>query len=133
MRELLAGFGDRMDAVRKDITDPATIVRRQVEVHLADAPWSRGRVVLIGDAVHAPSPQLVTGAALAIEDGVILAEMLDEADVAGSLAAFSTRRYDRCRLVHEACVSISKLQLAGRTAEWTRVQAEAFAALAAPA
>lgn len=133
MRELLKSFGGRIEPIRKSITNPSQIVRRRIDVHLVNEPWFLNRVVLIGDAVHAPSPQLVTGAALAIEDGVILAEVLDEVDVPTSLATFFERRFGRCRLVHEACVSISKLQLAGNTPAWTRVQAEAFAALAAPA
>jgi len=38
--------------------------------------WSRGRVVLIGDAAHATAPVWAQGAALAIEDALVLAELL---------------------------------------------------------
>lgn len=39
-------------------------------------PWSQGRVVLIGDAVHAMAPTMAQGAALAIEDALVLGSML---------------------------------------------------------
>jgi 2-polyprenyl-6-methoxyphenol hydroxylase-like FAD-dependent oxidoreductase len=38
--------------------------------------WSHGRVVLIGDAAHATAPVWAQGAALAIEDALLLAELL---------------------------------------------------------
>ena len=38
--------------------------------------WSHGRVVLIGDAAHATAPVWAQGAALAIEDAQVLAELV---------------------------------------------------------
>jgi 2-polyprenyl-6-methoxyphenol hydroxylase-like FAD-dependent oxidoreductase len=38
--------------------------------------WSQGRVVLIGDAAHATAPVWAQGAALAVEDALVLAELL---------------------------------------------------------
>ena len=38
------------------------------------SPWFRGRVVLVGDAAHATSPHVGQGAAMAIEDAVVLTE-----------------------------------------------------------
>lgn len=38
--------------------------------------WSRGRVVLLGDACHATLPFLAQGAAMAIEDAAVLADCL---------------------------------------------------------
>ena len=43
--------------------------------------WSQGRVTLLGDACHPTLPMLASGAAMAIEDGYILARALDELDV----------------------------------------------------
>ena len=34
-------------------------------------PWYRGRVMIMGDAAHAMTPYLGSGAAMAIEDGVV--------------------------------------------------------------
>jgi len=38
--------------------------------------WHRGRVTILGDAVHAPLQSLAQGACMAIEDGVALAELV---------------------------------------------------------
>jgi 2-polyprenyl-6-methoxyphenol hydroxylase-like FAD-dependent oxidoreductase len=39
-------------------------------------PWHRGRVVLIGDAAHAMAPTMAQGAALAMEDALVLSELI---------------------------------------------------------
>jgi 2-polyprenyl-6-methoxyphenol hydroxylase-like FAD-dependent oxidoreductase len=71
------------------------------EMHLP-LPWSKGRVVLIGDAAHSSSPFMGQGGAMALEDGLVLAEMLAGADdVAAACSAFSERRFERCRFVQE--------------------------------
>jgi len=63
------------------ITDDAGVVARPMEViFLKDQPWHKGRIVLLGDAVHASTPHLAQGAGMAIEDGLVLAEELSNAD-----------------------------------------------------
>jgi salicylate hydroxylase/6-hydroxynicotinate 3-monooxygenase len=42
--------------------------------------WSKGRVVLLGDACHPMTSGLAWGAAMALEDAVVLARSIDEAD-----------------------------------------------------
>ncbi|PCJ91833.1 MAG: monooxygenase [Hyphomicrobiales bacterium] len=39
--------------------------------------WTKGRIALLGDAAHAMVPFMAQGAAMSIEDGAILAQMLD--------------------------------------------------------
>ena len=46
------------------------------EIMPAAPLWHRGRVVLVGDAAHAPSPSSGQGASLAIESGIQLAQCL---------------------------------------------------------
>jgi 2-polyprenyl-6-methoxyphenol hydroxylase-like FAD-dependent oxidoreductase len=71
------------------------------EMHLP-LPWSKGRVVLVGDAAHSSSPFMGQGGAMALEDGLVLAEMLAGADdVPCACAAFSERRFERCKFVQE--------------------------------
>jgi 2-polyprenyl-6-methoxyphenol hydroxylase-like FAD-dependent oxidoreductase len=45
-----------------------------------EAPWARGRVVLIGEAAHTCPPTIAQGGAMALEDAVVPAEMLFAAD-----------------------------------------------------
>ena len=52
------------------------IVQRPFEYALQPRPWRVGRVVLIGDAVHATTPHLASGAGMAVEDALVLAEEL---------------------------------------------------------
>jgi salicylate hydroxylase len=45
--------------------------------------WTCGRITLLGDACHPTLPMLASGAAMAIEDGYVLARCLDEMQDAG--------------------------------------------------
>jgi 2-polyprenyl-6-methoxyphenol hydroxylase-like FAD-dependent oxidoreductase len=102
MRELLADFGGHIGEVRDSITDPGRIVYRPVGSMLAPAPWYKGRAILIGDAAHTAPPQLASGATIAIEDAVVLAELLSAGGpLEQALERFMARRYERCRIVVE--------------------------------
>lgn len=63
--------------------------------------WSKGRVTLLGDACHPTLPMLASGAAMAIEDGYVLARAL-EAHAGDIAEAFS--RYERARVDRTASV-----------------------------
>ncbi|HJP77027.1 MAG TPA: NAD(P)/FAD-dependent oxidoreductase [Pseudonocardiaceae bacterium] len=64
--------------------------------------WTRGRVVIIGDAAHATLPHAGQGASMALEDAVILAGCLREAtDYPAAFAAFETMRRDRVKRISE--------------------------------
>ncbi|MFC0508664.1 FAD-dependent monooxygenase [Micromonospora costi] len=58
--------------------------------------WSRGPVLLVGDAAHATSPNMAQGAAMALEDAIVLADALTTAGtVAEALRAYEARRRPR--------------------------------------
>lgn len=58
--------------------------------------WSRGRVTLLGDAAHPMLQYLAQGAGMAVEDAVVLARSLAEADdVPEGLRAYHEARYIR--------------------------------------
>jgi 2-polyprenyl-6-methoxyphenol hydroxylase-like FAD-dependent oxidoreductase len=64
--------------------------------------WSRGRVVAVGDAVHATSPSAGQGASLALEDAQALAMCLrDEADHETAFARYQAMRQPRADKVVE--------------------------------
>ena len=49
-----------------------------IEVHVRE--WHKGRVALVGDSVGATSPNLGQGAAVAMQSGFVLADMLKKSD-----------------------------------------------------
>jgi salicylate hydroxylase len=58
--------------------------------------WTKGRVTLLGDAAHPMLPFLSQGAAMAIEDGYVLAQRLAaESDPAVALAQYEALRRPR--------------------------------------
>ncbi len=74
--------------------------------------------MLIGDAAHATTPHLASGAGLAVEDALVLAELL-AADVAldQALRRFTARRYERCRMVVENSVRLGELEMSRAPAQ----------------
>jgi 2-polyprenyl-6-methoxyphenol hydroxylase-like FAD-dependent oxidoreductase len=108
-RERLAACSGMMAQLREHITDSSQVVYRPLEVIFVPAPWYHGRVVLIGDAVHTTTPHLGQGAAQAVEDAVVLGELLRKDEPLQSLFDhFMQRRYERCRFIQEASVQIGE-------------------------
>ena len=96
------------------MTPETPLIFRPFEWLLLDRPWSRGRVVLIGDAAHATTAHMGYGGGLAIEDGVAVAEEILSAEtVAKAFASFEARRYERVRHVVETSLSLSRLEQKG--------------------
>jgi 2-polyprenyl-6-methoxyphenol hydroxylase-like FAD-dependent oxidoreductase len=114
LRQLLAPFGGSVPAVRDSIARPEQVNYRPLEWLMLPNPWSQGRVVLIGDAAHATTPHMASGAGMAAEDGLVLAEELARDDhVERALHAFGERRFERARLVVESSVRIGAMVMAG--------------------
>lgn len=113
MKELLAPFGGNAGWIRDNMTRADWINYRPLAAVCQPKPWFNGRVVLLGDAVHATTPHLASGAGMAVESGIVLAEELANADtVDAALLAYQERRFDRCKDVIDSSVEIGKLQLA---------------------
>lgn len=72
------------------------------------ASWSRGRVTLLGDACHATLPFLGQGAAMAIEDGAVLARCLASfrTDIPAALKTYEALRVKRTAAVVEKSTAI---------------------------
>lgn len=103
LRAQLAPFGGLPAEVRESITGPGGIVFSPIADVLLPLPWFVGRVGVLGDAAHACAPHLTQGAAMALEDGVVLAEMLtaETAPLDDVLRRFGARRYPRVKLVQD--------------------------------
>jgi 2-polyprenyl-6-methoxyphenol hydroxylase-like FAD-dependent oxidoreductase len=59
---------------------------------VADESWGRGQVVLIGDAAHAMSPNMACGAAMALEDALVLADIIVQPGLATDILPELVRR-----------------------------------------
>ncbi|WP_263588042.1 FAD-dependent monooxygenase [Sphingopyxis sp. GC21] len=93
------------------VSADSPISYRPFDVLMMPLPWHRGRVVLLGDALHSMSPQLTSGGGMAIEDAVVLAEILANAtDVEAALTAFGERREPRVRGIFETSLGICELE-----------------------
>jgi len=130
----LEGYGGMVAKVRAGLNEKSDIVFRPLEAFYLPAPWYRGRVLLIGDAAHPTTPQLASGAGMAVEDALVLAEELTHAgNVRQALAAFMARREERCRLVVESSVAIGRLEQArAPVAQQTAVVERALGKLMEP-
>jgi 2-polyprenyl-6-methoxyphenol hydroxylase-like FAD-dependent oxidoreductase len=112
MRDKLRDAPPAIAAYASRITDDEAVVYKPLEWLLLDGDWHRGRVVLLGDAVHATTPHLGQGAGMAIEDGIVLAEELSRAaDPEEAFVAYRNRRFERCRYIVEHSKAIGDSQL----------------------
>jgi 2-polyprenyl-6-methoxyphenol hydroxylase-like FAD-dependent oxidoreductase len=134
MRQRLAGCAPAIRAIAEQIIDDARVVYRPLEAIFLDGPWHKGRIALLGDAIHATTPHLGQGGGMAIEDAVVLAEELarhDEPETA--FAAYRKRRFERCRYVVEKSLEICRGQLGqGPLVDNATAGAEMNALLAEP-
>jgi 2-polyprenyl-6-methoxyphenol hydroxylase-like FAD-dependent oxidoreductase len=81
---------------------PCVGVRRADLQGILQEPWAAGRVLLIGDAAHATSPNMASGAAMAFEDSLVLSTLIASGrGVAQVIDEYSAQRAPRVRWVHE--------------------------------
>ncbi|MDP5181657.1 FAD-dependent monooxygenase [Blastococcus sp. BMG 814] len=113
MKQLSEAYHGPWDEIRETLTDPSRLNYTWFETHVLDEPWNRGRVVLIGDAAHTCPPTIAQGGAMALEDAVVLAELLVERDVLDQdlWDAFMARRFGRAKTVVEASDQLAQWQL----------------------
>jgi 2-polyprenyl-6-methoxyphenol hydroxylase-like FAD-dependent oxidoreductase len=110
MRSLSEAYHGPWDEIRPYITADRPINYTFFETHLVQAPWNRGRIVIIGDAAHSCPPTLAQGAAQGLEDAAVLAELILAADHVDDTLwnAFAERRVDRVKQVVDASVQLGQ-------------------------
>jgi salicylate hydroxylase len=91
---------------------PGSIFRWGLFTHAPLARWSSGRVTLLGDAAHAMLPFMGMGAAMAVEDGYVLARCLAAfPDVRVALQAYELARVERANFVQaESAAKAARLE-----------------------
>ncbi len=113
VEQLSRAYHGPWDEIRETLTDPSRVNYTWFETHLLPAPWNRGRVVLVGDAAHTCPPTIAQGGAQALEDAVVLAELLLEREALDQdlWDAFHARRFDRARTVVDASNQLAQWQI----------------------
>lgn len=111
LRRIMAPFGGLLGRLRDGLDAYSSIVVRPLEAVLVPSPWHRGRAILIGDAAHATTPHLASGAGIAVEDAVLLARLLGATtDIEEAFTRFNAVRFERCRDVVDSSIAIGALQ-----------------------
>jgi 2-polyprenyl-6-methoxyphenol hydroxylase-like FAD-dependent oxidoreductase len=131
---LLAEFGGTVGRIRDSLNAESRILYRPLESLLAAAPWHCGRIVLAGDSAHATTPHLASGAAISVEDAIVLVEELERAPSAeAALTAYSARRFERCRMVVENSLKLGEIEIThGSTQQHAQLMRDSMIALLAP-
>lgn len=118
-KERLAQFGSYVSEVSASLNEHSDIVYGALEPMLVPWPWHRGRVAIGGDAAHIVPPHLTQGAAMAVEDALILAHEVMQADgtLEQRLMRYGRARYARCAFVYAFARSWLEEEQAVLTAE----------------
>jgi 2-polyprenyl-6-methoxyphenol hydroxylase-like FAD-dependent oxidoreductase len=121
LRERLAPFEGVVGDIRDNLKAGDDVVYSPLSEIMLPAPWFNGRVLLCGDAAHACTPHITQGAAMALEDAVVLPEELAKTDVplSARLQSFSERRYPRAKFVQDVSRGIlnSEMQINAQNIE----------------
>ena len=102
LKDLYAGWSDEISTLI-DAIKPGTVFKWAINAHSPLPHWSiDNKVTLIGDAAHAMTPFLGQGAATGIEDAVMLARVLEDAEsVAKALARYQAARHERTTFIQK--------------------------------
>jgi 2-polyprenyl-6-methoxyphenol hydroxylase-like FAD-dependent oxidoreductase len=112
LRERLAPFTGLIGEIRDNLSDDDDVVYSPLSEVMLPAPWFKGRVLMCGDAAHACTPHITQGAAMALEDGVVLADELGaDRPLGEALAAFCERRYPRAKFVQDVSRGILNAEM----------------------
>ena len=97
-RELFVDFADPVPRLLQHAGDAYFAPIEEV----VPPAWTARRVVLVGDAAHASSPNMAQGAAMALEDALVLADVLATSqDIEEALTEYQRRRTARIAWVQE--------------------------------
>lgn len=115
VRTAFAGFGGIVPWVLRELPAPERMVPVEFSDIRADE-WTRGRVVLIGDAAHAILPTTGMGVSMAMESAAVLAEELCRTDskfLAACLQQYVSRRRPRVDRIQARSRRLARIMFAG--------------------
>lgn len=121
LAERFSGFGAEAPAVLARLGEAQAILHHDIE-DLPEHELGRGRVALVGDAAHALTPNLGQGAAMAIEDALVLARAVGAAGpTADAVEAYRAERAARVRAVARRSWRMGQVaQWSSPVATWAR-------------
>ena len=101
--ELFRNFAEPVPSIIEQ-SPPEAIVRHDLYDLRPMSVWSSGRITLLGDAAHAPTPNLGQGGAQAVEDAwVLVSEMGRADDPAAAFRQYESRRKRKAnRIIRES-------------------------------
>jgi 2-polyprenyl-6-methoxyphenol hydroxylase-like FAD-dependent oxidoreductase len=103
-----------MVQIREGLNEQSQILYRPLEQMLMPRPWYRGRILLIGDAVHATTPHLASGAGMGFEDAVVFGEEVARGgDLHSILERYQNRRWTRCAMVVNNSGRLGQIEING--------------------
>jgi 2-polyprenyl-6-methoxyphenol hydroxylase-like FAD-dependent oxidoreductase len=116
-KTLLSDFDEVLHDYIEQIDATTPIIYRPLERVMVDGAWHRGSTLLIGDAVHATTPHLGSGAGLAVEDAIVLAHLIEQYgdDLETVFNAFMQKRLARARYVVETSGEIGRMEIEGES------------------
>lgn len=99
---LLTSWGSLPRRLAAAIDPSAPAVLRRATSGLRDGPWHRGAVLCVGASAHAIAPPFGQAAAQALEDAVVLGELLAAGlERPPLLQQYTQRRRERVRRLHD--------------------------------
>jgi 2-polyprenyl-6-methoxyphenol hydroxylase-like FAD-dependent oxidoreductase len=111
LRDTLASWGELPRRLARLMMPDTPTTIRPANLTFLEPPWFRGAVLCVGACANALPPNFGQSAAQAVEDAIVLGELLAaRLDRAALLERFMARRGERARRVHE---------LLERAARWT--------------
>jgi 2-polyprenyl-6-methoxyphenol hydroxylase-like FAD-dependent oxidoreductase len=112
MRGSLAPFPGLVHSAARQLRSDHPVALRRVRSSLLPAPWHRDHVLAVGECAHSMPPHFGQAGAQALEDATVLADLLANAhDRAALEEAFTERRFERARRVHEIASTAARWDL----------------------
>jgi 2-polyprenyl-6-methoxyphenol hydroxylase-like FAD-dependent oxidoreductase len=112
LRALFGAWHDPVPAIIA-ATPPGALIRNDIYDRRPARTWARGRVALVGDAVHPMTPDLAQGACQAIVDATTLAGYLAASrDTRAAVQAYQKRRW------RNAATTTLISRTVGATGQW---------------
>jgi 2-polyprenyl-6-methoxyphenol hydroxylase-like FAD-dependent oxidoreductase len=104
-----------------EATPPSSILKTGAFDRPATRTWGRGRMTLLGDAIHPTTPNLGQGGCLAMEDAMVLARCFEKYGATEE----ALRKYERARHKRTSAVSIYS-RYYGVIGQWENVWARSL-------